>query len=166
MANRSGRGLGKPDGCPGHNSPLNRVGLNPRKPSRPAVMCTASTGRTQDCTRPQRQSFKKFLHPGSHPHKTAIFATLVNTQQIWRFHTRWTRLGHPKPSKIGRERGVHDPHGTSDRQQRDSLSICLPFYSRPASTGLGCRQICGFAVFPYDRLQRASISAKNGGSSR
>ena len=30
-------------------------------PSRPAIMCTAQTGRTQDCTRPQRQTIKSTL---------------------------------------------------------------------------------------------------------
>ncbi len=61
MANRSDRGLGQPDECLGRNSPHSRMGPNPRKPSRPAVTITASTGRTQDCTRPPRQHFKSFL---------------------------------------------------------------------------------------------------------
>ncbi len=61
MANRSDRGSGHPDGCLGHNSPQSRMGPDPRNPSRPAVTITASTGRTQDCTRPPRQHFKSFL---------------------------------------------------------------------------------------------------------
>ena len=37
MANRSDRGWGKPERCPGRNSPQSRVGPDPRKPSGPAV---------------------------------------------------------------------------------------------------------------------------------
>jgi hypothetical protein len=71
MANRSDRGLGQPDKCPGRNSPQSRMGPDPRKPSRPAIMPTASTGRTQDCTRPKRHT-KKYpcnagaIHTGNH----------------------------------------------------------------------------------------------------
>jgi hypothetical protein len=36
-------------------------GVYPCIPSRPAVMCTAATGRTQDCTRPPRQTIKSTL---------------------------------------------------------------------------------------------------------
>ncbi len=61
MANRSDRGSGHPAQCPGHNSPQSRMGPDPRKPSWPAVTCTAQTGRTQDCTRPPRQHFKSLL---------------------------------------------------------------------------------------------------------
>jgi hypothetical protein len=61
MANRSDRGLGHLALRPGQISPLSRMGPNPRKPSRSAVMCTAQTGRTQDRTRPPRQHFKSFL---------------------------------------------------------------------------------------------------------
>jgi hypothetical protein len=61
MANRSDRGSGHPAQCLGHNSPQSRMGPDPRNPSRPAVIPTASTGRTQDCTRPPRQHFKSLL---------------------------------------------------------------------------------------------------------
>jgi len=37
------------------------MGPYPCIPSGPAVMCTAPTGRTQDCTRPQRQTIKLIL---------------------------------------------------------------------------------------------------------
>ncbi len=58
MANRSDRGWGQPDLCPGRKSPQSRMGPYPRIPSRPAVQDTASTGRTQDCTRPKRHTNK------------------------------------------------------------------------------------------------------------
>ena len=52
------RGSGQPDECPGRNSPLSRLGPDPRIPSGPAVQNTAPTGRTQDCTRPNRRTNK------------------------------------------------------------------------------------------------------------
>ena len=53
MANRSDRELGHPAECLRRQSLLSRVGPNSRIPSGPAVFeTTASTGRTQDCTRP------------------------------------------------------------------------------------------------------------------
>ena len=61
MANRSDWGRGQPDECRGHHSPISRMGPRPCIPSRPAVMCAAQTGRTQDCTRPQSQSVKSIL---------------------------------------------------------------------------------------------------------
>jgi len=62
MANRSDREPGHPAECPGHHSPQSRVGPSSRIPSGPAVTrTTASTGRTQDCTRPTRQKLNSPL---------------------------------------------------------------------------------------------------------
>ena len=72
MANRLGRDWENPTNVQDINSPLSRVGPNPRKPSRPAVKTTASTGRTQDRTRPNAIKPKKSLQIGSHPHRTFL----------------------------------------------------------------------------------------------
>lgn len=53
MANRSDRELGQPSECPRRYSLISSVGPSSRTPSGPAVFfTTASTGRTEVCTRP------------------------------------------------------------------------------------------------------------------
>jgi len=53
MANRSDREQGQPTKCPRRHSLISRMGPSSRTPSGPAVqISTASTGRTEDCTRP------------------------------------------------------------------------------------------------------------------
>ena len=62
MAHRSDREPGHPAECPRRHSLHCRVGPSSRIPSGPAVKCTtASTGRTEDCTRPMRQILKSPL---------------------------------------------------------------------------------------------------------
>ena len=46
-----------------------------------AVLDTAATGRTQDCTRPSRQPVKKSLQRGSHPHRT--FSDNLGNDRCW-----------------------------------------------------------------------------------
>ncbi len=71
MANRSDRELGHPAESPRRQSLQSRVGPSSRILSGPAVLeTTASTGRTQDCTRPSRQNSNRALQRGSHPHRT------------------------------------------------------------------------------------------------
>ena len=53
MADRSDREQGQPNRCPRRHSLMNRMGPCSRTPSGPAVsQPTASTARTEDCTRP------------------------------------------------------------------------------------------------------------------
>jgi len=50
-------------------------------PSRPAIMCTAATGRTQDCTRPQRQTIKLTL--AMRESSTQDIGTMQFDQGLW-----------------------------------------------------------------------------------
>jgi transposase len=71
MAYRSDREQGHPAECPRHHSLPSRVGPSSRIPSGPAVTTpTASTGRTEDCTRPPARNVKSPLQCGSHPQRT------------------------------------------------------------------------------------------------
>jgi hypothetical protein len=60
-----------PPNVKGYPSLQSRVGPSSRTPSGPAVARkAASTGRTQDCTRPTVRTSNRRLQRGSHPHRT------------------------------------------------------------------------------------------------
>ena len=57
----------------GRFKPACLIGTNPRRPSGPAVICTAQTGRTHDCKSPiAHHRSKKSLQARGRPHMTPI----------------------------------------------------------------------------------------------
>ena len=71
-------GTGTPHGKSKALLPDNQNGTRFAEPVRASSpKSTASTGRTEDCTRPTRQISKLRLHQGSHPQKTVRFRPAI-----------------------------------------------------------------------------------------
>ena len=113
MANRSDWGRGQPDECRGHHSPISRMGPRPCIPSRPAVMCAAQTGRTQDCTRPQSQSVKSILamrEPSTQDTRSCLVKLNQRAPDRMKLRTGpWLCLGLMTAPKCGAGLGASRP---------------------------------------------------------
>ena len=85
-------------------------------------MCTAPTGRTQDCTRPPRQTIKSILAMQDHPHRT--FWLDVNSG--WNFRSSGVFLPHSHPDFI-LEGAVPNPRSTAKIAGHPLHPMLVPF---------------------------------------
>src|SRR5438874_9041 len=136
MAIRSDWGGGQPAECPGRHSPISRMGPHPCIPSGPAVMGTAPTGRTQDCTRPPRHTIKSTLamrEPstqdiGGHSSKRIMQDQLIGgTTHPLRAQRMITLGGRPVPPSCW-EAGGQTPAERGRMTTFDPNRVSLPNY--------------------------------------